>query len=75
RFQRLAIVFESLWFGNLVLNTGDAVKFNSDISLQNLGDMIFQYIIGSIILATLAGSLMFLVSYALLSKVRKSLKN
>jgi hypothetical protein len=48
---------------------------DSDISLQNLGDMIFQYIIGSIILATLAGSLMFLVSYALLSKVRKSLKN
>ncbi|MDR1338966.1 MAG: DUF2062 domain-containing protein, partial [Prevotellaceae bacterium] len=41
-----AIVFGSLWLGSLVLNTGDAVKFNSDISLQSVGDMIFQYIIG-----------------------------
>jgi glycosyltransferase involved in cell wall biosynthesis len=60
------IVFGSLWLGGLVLNTGDTVKFSSDMSFHDIGDMMFQYITGSIILATVAGGTVFLVSYALL---------
>jgi glycosyltransferase involved in cell wall biosynthesis len=66
-----AIVFGSLWLGSLVLRTGHVVKFSNDISLHSVGDMMFQYIVGSIVLATLAGCLMFLLSYAILSKILK----
>jgi glycosyltransferase involved in cell wall biosynthesis len=65
------IIFGSLWFGNLVLNTGYTVKFDNDISIQSIGNMMFQYIIGSIILAVIASSMIFLASYALLLKILK----
>jgi glycosyltransferase involved in cell wall biosynthesis len=64
------IVFGSLWFGNLVLNTGYTVRFSSDMSLQSIGSMMVQYIVGSIVLATVAGGAVFLASYALLSKIK-----
>jgi glycosyltransferase involved in cell wall biosynthesis len=66
-----AIVFGSLWFGSFALNTGHVIKL-SDITIHSLGDMMMQYIIGSIMLATVAGGVMFIVSYAILATIRKS---
>jgi glycosyltransferase involved in cell wall biosynthesis len=65
-----SIIFGSLWFGNHVLHTGRTIQFSSAISLQSVGNMIIQYIVGSIVLATLAGSLMFVISYTILSTLK-----
>ncbi|MDR1886383.1 MAG: DUF2062 domain-containing protein [Prevotellaceae bacterium] len=65
------IIFGSLWFGSLVLHTEEIIDFSSAVSLRSVGNMMVQYITGSIILATLAGLAMFLISYALLSRIRR----
>jgi glycosyltransferase involved in cell wall biosynthesis len=65
------IVFGSLWCGSLALNTGHVIKFSNDISIQSVGNMLFQYIIGSVILALIVSSMIFLVSYVFLSRILK----
>jgi glycosyltransferase involved in cell wall biosynthesis len=65
------IIFGSLWFGSFILNSESIIEFSSDISIQNIGNMMFQYIVGSIILAIVAGCATFVTSYLLLSKIRK----
>jgi glycosyltransferase involved in cell wall biosynthesis len=64
-----AIIFGSLWFGSLALRTGKIIEFSRDISLESVGNMMLQYVVGSVILATLASGVTFLISYVLLSKV------
>jgi len=61
------IISGSLWFGSLALRTGNVIEFSRDISLQSAGNMMLQYIVGSIILAFVAGTVTFLTSYMLLA--------
>jgi glycosyltransferase involved in cell wall biosynthesis len=63
-----AIIFGSLWCGSLVLHTETIIKFSREISLQSVGNMMLQYIVGSVILATLASVATFLISYVLLHR-------
>jgi glycosyltransferase involved in cell wall biosynthesis len=66
------IIFGSLWFGNLVLQTEHVIKFSADLSFQNISNMMLQYVSGSIILATAAAGITFAISYGLLKTIRKN---
>jgi glycosyltransferase involved in cell wall biosynthesis len=71
-----AILFGSLWFGGIVLNTEQTRTYSRDISIDNLGDMLLQYIIGSIVLATTVAVTVFGISYSILSIInRKKVKS
>jgi uncharacterized protein (DUF2062 family) len=66
------IVFVSIWLGGFVLHTGYTITFSATLSLQSIHNMMIQYIIGSIVLAALAGVIVFLVSYIILSRILRN---
>lgn len=67
-----AIIFGSLWFGSLALRTGKIIEFSRDISMQSVGNMMLQYVIGSVILAAIASIATFFISYILLNILKKN---
>ncbi len=66
------IIFLSLLVGSIVLDTGMIIPYNSDISVESLGGMFLQYVVGSCVFAAIAGMSFFLLSYSLLRIFRKN---
>ncbi len=68
------IVFGSLWCGKWVLGTESVIEFSSKLTFQDVSGALFQYVIGSIVLAIVAGLLAFVTSYIILYLTRKENK-
>ena len=65
------LLFMSYWVGGIFLNDSIALTWNSGLGLEDIYMNLKQYIIGSIIFATMAGIAMFFISFLVLKLVRK----
>ena len=65
------ILFLSYWTGGIFLNDSLALNWNSNLNLADIYLNIQQYLIGSIILAVVAGLFFFLLAYVILKVFRK----
>lgn len=65
------IIYGSLWCGKVALQTEHIVNFSTTLTFKSVGSMMWQYVLGSLILATVAGLLTFIISYLFLNIVRK----
>lgn len=67
------ILFASFYVGGWLLGTNETLIFGlSDMTLENSLTYLKQYLIGSIVLAILSGTVMFTISYLTLSLVQKA---
>ncbi len=69
------IIFGSFYTGSLVMNSPLLLSFNQNISLESIGNNLLQYIIGSMVLAVVAGLVVFLLSRLILQIFRKEKKH
>lgn len=67
------ILFACFWTGALVMDDPATMLWSSDISLEDVYINLKQYVIGSVIFATIAGLFMFLVSLSLILLMGKPL--
>ena len=63
------IIYWSYLMGGLVLSQENNLTFNSDITFTWVKENLFQYIIGSLVLAVLASLFFGLLTYALLVRM------
>ena len=68
------ILYISYYIGNLIIG-GKKITFSKNIQLVDLQDVLFQYLIGSITLSIILGSLFFIFSFLLLNLTLKKNNN
>ncbi len=68
------ILYISYYIGNLIIG-GKKITFSKNIQLVDLQDVLFQYLIGSITLSIILGSLFFIFSFLLLNLTLKKSNN
>jgi glycosyltransferase involved in cell wall biosynthesis len=66
------LLFLSYWCGGIFLSDSIALTWNSELSLNDIYLNLRQYLIGSVIFATIAGLSMFLLSFFILKVFRKN---
>ncbi len=68
------ILFISYYIGNFIIG-GKKITFSKNIQLVDLQEVLFQYLIGSISLSIMLGSLFFILSFVLLNLMVKKNNN
>ena len=60
------ILYTSIKVGDVILGNNNKLVFDTSLNLMSIKLVFFQYVIGSISLAIISGSIVFVLSYFLL---------